>query len=1255
MAEIFASAIPLVQPDATGVHLSWCGPPTCLHSPAGWTIERRVHQARAPSACERINIGRINRPEVRVVQLGTLVLSPGVFPVGGSPGTVCTFEIARPAGGLHGTIRAAVAVLAGYRHGKAVVALGPLTGEFELGPQPIDRLVIHLADTNVDTNIDICRREHEHDDWSTATLVAERQLPIKELMPGLADEFSEAKSRLVGDDTIDPGHFAEVADLLRPLAAGTRGSILVRQEPDDDFDEMGVFDPIRMMYSSPLWRRALGFSVFDDDPALAPGQLYDYRISASFPSARRVIGFHTIPTGTQLPDDFFLYDCRVRLPAPTVVTRSPAVLEAGQLVATRRGIVLHSQSALPWITTGIEGTSAVIDLPFPTKVIQFELAPGHDLEVQAGIAWADPTAMTVTVPPGPDPVVTLPSPATHLRLRGKGFLCAVLIEPESPAPEDLVLPAVRLVDTPLPVPPVSAAAASLQRANSLVPAGSIRPLMPLGIEVSWEPAAMSGWTLPGGGPPLEASYFALERRVEPAGPWEPVLGDDDPVLGSIDEPPTETAIFRGADLMLSFPEVSAQQGGTSQFSHRDTFLKGPDGEAEPSQPEPGTMLRYRIAAIDTVGRRSASATETAPVRLEKHEAPPVPAGADTRSTDQLPAAALSGVTAKVLVKGADLTAEEIRLLDTSDNTIVLEWGWHANERLTDPFARHFRIYLASPLDTVACELNTVNAVSGQPGVFKVTATLERAIDADAAKGQYLDAGYAFFIEGHSGGTAVQLTLSTRVPAPGGGFHTPTTGHTNLPLNYSNRFTRPGGWSERLLPVIPITVDERYRFILRDRLQLTEAHPRDALWIGVSAADDQSYVPDTFAGTAGLPGNESAIAGVLCQARKMVRPSYTPPPPAADAQRIVVPEPGRSEIRFRVDFAPHMAGAGLSAADPLLVERVDANDLLRAYRVSGGTLVGTFDDETEPVSIPNPQDLATITDHLAAGTHESLPDRYLVLLAALHPFRDRLFRAVTERPITGFAFDETLPVTASRHVYRFRKTNNAGQASPEGFVPPVIVRVPSMSPGPKPVKEVARSSDPDLALRFRVTAAEDLSHVLVFRASAAVPASGELVRVPDRTDLHPSSHLRLVLADRTVLVAQAISAADLEENEEGFTGLVLQSDPSIGPERVWAVSTTQDGMPSALAGPWRIAAPYPGLAMAELTVTALADVVRFSWTWPTPASRPVVVETSEHGGSWTRVSAPMPTGTTTFQLAGTTGPRRYRLRSASTTSNEVTVP
>ena len=185
LAQIFASAIPVVEPGTTGVHLSWCGPPTCLYSPKGWKVERRPHQPDRPSVCERVTVGRVTRPEERVVGLGAVVLAPGAFPVGGAPGTVCSFDIAVATGGLHGTIRAAIAVLVGYRHGKAVAAIGPLSGDFMLGPQPVDRLVVYLTATNPDTNIEICRPDTAHDDWSAATLVAERQLPVTELSPVL--------------------------------------------------------------------------------------------------------------------------------------------------------------------------------------------------------------------------------------------------------------------------------------------------------------------------------------------------------------------------------------------------------------------------------------------------------------------------------------------------------------------------------------------------------------------------------------------------------------------------------------------------------------------------------------------------------------------------------------------------------------------------------------------------------------------------------------------------------------------------------------------------------------------------------------------------------------------------------------------------------------------------------------------------------------------------------------------------------------
>ena len=505
---------------------------------------------------------------------------------------------------------------------------------------------------------------------------------------------------------------------------------------------------------------------------------------------------------------------------------------------------------------------------------------------------------------------------------------------------------------------------------------------------------------------------------------------------------------------------------------------------------------------------------------------------------------------------------------------MLEWGWHASERVIDPFARHFRIYLAPPLDSVGCLLTSVAAVAGQPGVYRVGATAERPVDANAAMGQYLDAGYPFFIEEHSAGTAIQLTVSTKIPAPGGRIQTPQTGPTVLQLNYSDRFTRPGGWSERLLPVIPITSSERYQFVLRDRLALTEVHPRDALWIGVSAADDQAYVPDSVPARPRCPATKARWPASSARHGSSSSPTYDPPPPAAEAHRIVAPEPALGEVRFRLDFSAHTAGSGLSATEPVLVERLHGDDLLKHCGASGGALVGTFDGAAEPIVVSNPQDLATIVEHLDTGAFQTLPDRYLVLLAALHPFRDRLFRNVIERPIIGFAFDETLPATASRHVYRLLKANSAGQASPDGFVPPAVVRVPSMAPGPRPVKESPRATDPAVGLRFRVAAAEDLSHVLIFRAPASAPANGSLLRVPNRPDLHPSGHLRLVLDDGQVLVPAALAATELDEDDRGLTGFAVASDPPTGPERIWAVSTTHDGLPSALGGPWRMSAPYP---------------------------------------------------------------------------------
>ncbi len=56
--------------------------------------------------------------------------------------------------------------------------------------------------------------------------------------------------------------------------------------------------------------------------------------------------------------------------------------------------------------------------------------------------------------------VTLLTPANHLRLRGKGFLAALFVEPEADMQVIQVLPSILLADTPRIAPPRSATAAS---------------------------------------------------------------------------------------------------------------------------------------------------------------------------------------------------------------------------------------------------------------------------------------------------------------------------------------------------------------------------------------------------------------------------------------------------------------------------------------------------------------------------------------------------------------------------------------------------------------------------------------------------------------------------------------------------------------------------------------------------------------------------------------------------------------------------
>ena len=1292
MTDVFTRAIPVVEPTVTGVHLMWVGPPEFLFAPGGWRIERRVSAGplHVPSICDVVTESTLKGAEELRLNLGTMIVASGRFPEPDSgPCLVCRLELSPAAGGIHGSATGFRAFVYGLRNGKATAVAGPLVGAFDLGAAPIDTLVFYLAPVPgaAASSLRICRYRYEADDWSHATLLATRQLPVAELMPSLTSpdaEFAEAAQRLLPGESIDQARFHDFTNLIRrvalvPPSQPTQSTLLVRAVEEDEFDELCLLDPLRMVYSSPVWRRALGFSYFDDDPALVVNQQYDYRITGMFrgdtPSA--LYGFHTIPTGTALPREFYLQDCHVRLPAPAVVRRAPGVPQTGLLAVTRRGIQLEPQPDIPWLDGMLDQYSLVIDLPAPATSVGLELESGHQLTIEGGVAWG-PFTPAAPVPAGPSPAITFPQPVTQLRLSGKGFLFAIR-SPASPTSGGLmavpvVISPVHLVNTPRPAPPLSARAQNIQASVQLTTSGlSVPPRHRLGIDVGWEPAPMNGQTIwplqEPAPPPLEVTSFQIERRTEPAGSWEPVIGGDNLVLGSRDEAHPDTTIRPCADLMSVYPESRGPRGQQTAFTYRDVFMTGPEGEQAPQPPAPGTMLRYRVRAVDATGRASATWTETDPVRLEKHEPPPLPAGPDERTADELPDAAPSGVQAAVLVRGSQgMTAEETSLLGTSDNAIVLRWGWHDRQRTLDPFARQFRVYLAPPLDEIAGTITAATADPVRPGVFHAALTLVRPAGADAAKGQYLDAGYPFFVETHTGGTDVQVTLRTTLALPEGGFHAPALGAVTLRLKYSSQLTRAAGWRERLQPTpgqsfVPITPAEQYEIVVRDRLLLTDDHPRDAVWIGVTAADDQPYVADTFAGsTPGgpLPGNESSVAAVLCQGKRLARPDYTPPPPAGAVHRVVAPEPVNGPVVFHLDLAPYLAGAGLPGGGLVQPERVHSGDLLAAFEVQHGDLFARAvnarsNEASQPVAIPNPADRAAIVAAIEGGDFESLDDRFLVLLAHLHPFRDRLFQPVSEIPGAALDFDESLPSVAARYVYRVRKSSAAGSLSVDGAIPAVVVRVPSTAPGPMPVKDARRPADPEASLRFVVPENRRLTHLLIFQAEITeqdASTAGELLRVPNRPDLFPAGNVRMRLATGTVLAPSVIPLSTLEHDAQGWRALVEVEPGPTGAVRAWVATLTADGIPSDLSGPWRIPFTPVPLAAPILSASAVANGLRFQWTWPAAARTPVTLERSADGVAWARISAPIGTAHDTFTVPSAGAPGHYRLNARTGSGQPV---
>src|SRR5205807_7631090 len=178
------------------------------------------------------------------------------------------------------------------------------------------------------------------------------------------------------------------------------------------------------------------------------------------------------------------------------------------------------------------------------------------------------------------------------------------------------------------------------------------------------------------------------------------------------------------------------------------------------------------------------------------------------------------------------------------------------------------------------------------------------------------------------------------------------------------------------------------YLLYDLQTLKPAHPRDMLWVGVSAADAQSYVGDELSTGPNVPrvGNESSIATCSVSARYQGQPVFSVPPPLGAVPELVTEEPTGRQILVPLDLVTLLGGT-LPAGSPIALERCTADDIISRVRVSGSSVHLTNPDgTTQIITFPNPGDVATVLATLHSNDPQRLENRYLLylLVNATHP-------------------------------------------------------------------------------------------------------------------------------------------------------------------------------------------------------------------------------------------------------------------------------
>ena len=1106
---------------------------------------------------------------------------------------------------VQATARMAVAIA--LRNGKAVASgTGVAPATIELTAPAIDTVIVYAFSPQ---EIEICVFDRPKDDraWANAEYVAKGlTLPIHECDPALttaAQELAKARSRLVGGETIADADFARLSATLRSAAGapalGRSGEriTLTRADTTQSFEEMPFVAQLSALALHPKARRVLGFG-FADRKGLVAGHTYMYRVTGRFDAADlydTIYDVQRVPASTVMPAAFSIRDVGFRFQTPVQVVLDPAPPSNALHAASRRGIRVDTTGYDPgsWLLPSFDGWSAIITFSAPLSKVVLEVGAGNSFSYAAGMPWSFGSPPPAPLPPGTRVELNFGSPVQELRLAGKGTLYAVRIPSGASGVVEVhaYTQPVTYAAQALPDAPTVLSAFNLQQppvtlTGPIDESTQVPPRPPVGFKLNWLPAPSStigAWPNDlDAGPPLDAVAYAIDHRlVTPPttyAPWEPIVADDNLTLGSRDMTPPSVRLEYGCDLDELFPAIRPRSSAAGFALHLSDVFGEEDpttGVVRPAQPL-GTYHQYQIRSVDAVGRVSGTPTLSNIARLEKHVPPPLPVGPQPPPPldENGHLTGPSGARARAIVRGAPgLTADDIALLGTHQNAVLLEWGWRQNERDVDPTAAEFRVYLTRPLDAVHA---TIGAVASAVTRWQIALTTDLPLIANELAGLWLTSGqYPFLIAQNDAGTTPTVLVEKSLLQPT--LH-PVPGAVVIGRRLNPDHQRPRGWDQRVA-VYALTAGENYRHVFYDVLTLSATQPKDAVWVGVSAADAQPYVADerTTGGNANRPGNESGIVTCAATARYRGRPVFTIPAPLGDIPELVTDEPTGRQVLVDLDLNALLGGA-LSPGAPVALLRCSVDQVLSRTSISGGDVVLTHPDGSqETIAFPNPTDHAAVLATLSGDSPQRIANKYLLRLVAASSDPLAFFERTSGELSAVGPVEDRLAPKAGRFLYALRAADAAGHVSEGGGVLPIVVRVPSTAGAVKPLRRSLTTTSTSLSLTVAVGADWDTTTLLLFAVASpphtnpVAQGPADLIRSPNRRDLYPNGGLRLRTSNGSILspaVVKDLGDTDVVTEQDGTRVATLTMSASHGAwVTVWCYALTRDGFASFVCGPF----------------------------------------------------------------------------------------